>query len=95
MRLIWGTARPCLHGARTPSSAVPFAIAATPVALVLAWALCRHPAAIVVLVVAIVVGSGPPCRLRAPPCRLLPARLPALVGSLHRPSESRPGLRTV
>ena len=46
-----------LVAVNTPSSAVPFAVVATPVALVLAWALRRHPGAIVVLLVAIVIGA--------------------------------------
>jgi len=41
----------------SPADAVPFAVVATPVALVLAWALRRHPGAIVVLLVAIIVGA--------------------------------------
>lgn len=41
----------------SPADAVPFAVVATPVALVLAWALRRHPGAIVILLVAIVVGA--------------------------------------
>lgn len=41
----------------SPADAVPFAVVATPVALVLAWALRRHPGAIVVFLVAIVVGA--------------------------------------
>ncbi len=42
---------------KSPADAVPFAAVATPVALVLAWALRRHPGAIVVFLVAIVVGA--------------------------------------
>ncbi|MFZ5853074.1 MAG: DUF4236 domain-containing protein [Chloroflexota bacterium] len=40
-----------------PSDAVPFAVVATPIALVLAWALRRHPGGVAVLLVAIVVGA--------------------------------------